>query len=560
MLYKSDGKRLIFREIAMKERSCSHVRFHAISLSGLVFGLAAITSFALPLPDNSVTATGISAFKITNNGTGKSGEFVLTDPTNSSPALAASSPGTGYGVYSLMTGTGRSGYFQINNANNTSYALSGISNGKGFSVYGVMSGTGRAGHFEVANASNNNPALSGTSNGSGYSLAGFMTGTGRAGFFQISNGSNSRAAIEATTNGTGSALKASAGTGLAGEFIGKVSVTGGVIVGGALGSSLNALELRATGERLFRLERPSPDATYGYSPNIIGGYSGNVVAPGIVGATIGGGGLSGYINQVNFHYGTVSGGAGSSANNYASTVGGGLSNVASGQYATIAGGTGNTASGNYSTVGGGQSNQASGSWSTIPGGYGNLASNINSFAAGQSAHAVHSGTFVWADSSAGVISSTNYNQVTMRAANGYQLFTNAEATAGVYVAPGGGSWLTLSDRNMKNHFQTLDPEQVLDKFSRLPITEWSYKAQDPSIRHMGPMAQDFYQAFGLGESNRYIGTVDADGVMMAAIQGLNAKLQEKDKQISTLEKKNAEMEARLSRLERLLEKNPAKKN
>jgi len=49
---------------------------------------------------------------------------------------------------------------------------------------------------------------------------------------------------------------------------------------------------------------------------------------------------------------------------------------------------------------------------------------------------------------------------------------------------------------------------------------WNYKAQDPSIRHIGPMAQDFYGAFSYGEDNKYINTLDADGVALAAIQGL----------------------------------------
>jgi hypothetical protein len=206
----------------MKSRLSLHFSLFVAALVGTV----SLTQ-AIPLPDNSTTATGISAFQITNNGTGKAGEFILTDPANASPALAASSPGTGYGLFSLMTGTGRAGYFQINNAANTNYSLSGVSNGKGFGVYGLMTGTGRAGHFEIVNAGNSNAALSGTSNGSGYGLLSLMTGTGRAGYFQINNAANPKAAVEATTNGTGSAVKGVAtGTGFAGEFFGNVQVSG----------------------------------------------------------------------------------------------------------------------------------------------------------------------------------------------------------------------------------------------------------------------------------------------------------------------------------------------
>jgi hypothetical protein len=586
-------------------------RFLGLGLSLAAFVGPASRTHAIPLPDNSTTATSSTAFQITNNGTGKAGQFVLTDSTNASPALTATTNGKGYGLFSLMTGTGKSGYFQISNAANSSYALGGISNGTGYSVYGLMTGTGRAGYFEVNNASNTNAALSGTSNGSGYGLAGFMYGTGRAGYFQISNSASPKPALEVTTNGTGSAIKAVAGgTGLAGEFQGKVSATGSVTVGGTLASSGDVLELWANGERLYRLEKPAPDPTYGVSPNVIGGFSGNTVAVGMVGATISGGGYSGFINQVNNPFGTVSGGASNAssglastvgggaantasgdystvaggeqntANNFSSTVGGGFNGTSSGLYSTLSGGTSNTASGTSSTVSGGAANQALGSGSTVSGGTSNLAQGDFSFAAGFRAKAIHPGSFVWGDNTNADILSTNVNEFTARATGGVRFLTGTAGGGppytGVMLAPNGNQWLVLSDRNMKNHFQTLDPKQVLDKFSKLPITEWSYKAQDPSIRHIGPMAQDFYQAFGLGEDRLRIGTLDADGVMMAAIQGLNAELKDKEKQIATLktennsrievlEKKNAEtqrrneeMEARLSRLEHLLHQNKSR--
>jgi hypothetical protein len=187
---------------------------------------------AIPLPDASTVSSASTALQITNTGTGKAGQFDINNAANASPALTATSNGTGYGLFSLMTGTGRGGYFQINNATNPSYALAGVSNGKGYSVYSLMTGTGRAGHFEIANSGSSNAALSGTSNGSGYSLAGFMYGTGRAGYFQISNAASVKPALEVTTNGSGSAIKAVAGgPGLSGEFVGPVSVNGFLGVG-----------------------------------------------------------------------------------------------------------------------------------------------------------------------------------------------------------------------------------------------------------------------------------------------------------------------------------------
>ena len=79
----------------------------------------------------------------------------------------------------------------------------------------------------------------------------------------------------------------------------------------------------------------------------------------------------------------------------------------------------------------------------------------------------------------------------------------------------------------------------------MPITTWNYKEQSDSIRHMGPMAQDFYAALGLGLGDKTIDTIDPDGVGLAAIQGLHALVEEKDARIS-------ELEARLERLEALV--------
>ena len=59
----------------------------------------------------------------------------------------------------------------------------------------------------------------------------------------------------------------------------------------------------------------------------------------------------------------------------------------------------------------------------------------------------------------------------------------------------------------------------------LPLARWSYK-EDPGTRHLGPVAQDFYAAFNVGPDDKHIATVDADGVALAAIQGLNQKLEE----------------------------------
>jgi hypothetical protein len=96
------------------------------------------------------------------------------------------------------------------------------------------------------------------------------------------------------------------------------------------------------------------------------------------------------------------------------------------------------------------------------------------------------------------------------------------------------SFTPSSDRNLKENFDAISPKEVLAKVVEMPISRWNFK-EESGVRHLGPMAQDFRLAFGLGADDRHIATVDADGVALAAIQGLNQKLDEKDARIEKLE-------------------------
>ena len=116
----------------------------------------------------------------------------------------------------------------------------------------------------------------------------------------------------------------------------------------------------------------------------------------------------------------------------------------------------------------------------------------------------------------------------------------------------------MSDRNAKDSFAPLDSQTVLAEVTALPLTTWSYKSE-PGVRHVGPMAQDFFRAFAVGEDDRHITEVDEGGVALAAIQGLNQKLQEqngqlqaKDSEIQKLEQQNQALENRLDNLESMV--------
>ena len=248
------------------------------------------------------------------------------------------------------------------------------------------------------------------------------------------------------------------------------------------------------------------------------------------------------------NYTSVGGGSGHSALGAGSTIGGGLGNTAA-TNSTVAGGFGNDATGTFSCVGGGFLNEASGYFgATFGGGYNeaggyasvtvggvrNLASRPFSFAAGRRARAVHDGSFVWADGTDMDRSSSARDEFNVYAEGGVRMFSSSSGASGVRLAPGAGSWSSVSDRDAKDEVQPVDAEQILALVANLPITTWSYRTQGPEVRHMGPMAQDFHAAFALGTGETTIDTIDADGVALAAIQGLNARLDARDKEIAEL--------------------------
>jgi hypothetical protein len=294
----------------------------------------------------------------------------------------------------------------------------------------------------------------------------------------------------------------------------------------------------------------------GYSATVGGGIDNT--ASGYY-ATVGGG----WSNTASDSYATVGGGRSNTASNFAATVGGGINNTASGSYATVGGGIDNTASGSYATVGGGINNTASNFAATVGGGRDNTAAGDYSFVVGRRAKnndTNHKGVFLFADSTDADFNSTMANEFAARANGGFRFVSSS----GTCTTTGGG-WSCTSDRNAKTNFAMVDARQVLLKVSGLPIQTWSFK-DNTAIRHMGPMAQDFYAAFGLGQDDKTISTIDLDGVALASIQGLYHLLQEKDaeiavleKQVATLQSRNAaqqaqidDLEARLAALEKRL--------
>jgi hypothetical protein len=236
--------------------------------------------------------------------------------------------------------------------------------------------------------------------------------------------------------------------------------------------------------------------------------------------------------------------------------------VASGE-SSVAIGENTTASGNYSTAMG-YNTKASGNYSTTMGvyaaasgqistaiGWNTTASGNYSTAMGAFVKASHVGSFIIGDNSitSSYDSSSSDNQMTMRFAGGYRIFSNVGCSAGVYMSGGVSGWNNYCDRNKKANFRQLDGEQILSKIKGIPITEWNYKGTDPNVRYIGPVAQDFYSAFHLGGTDSLgINSICIDGVNMAAIQALEKRTTELQK----ASEKIAAMEKRIEKLEQMI--------
>jgi trimeric autotransporter adhesin len=175
----------------------------------------------------------------------------------------------------------------------------------------------------------------------------------------------------------------------------------------------------------------------------------------------------------------------------------------------------------------------------------------------------YSGSFIWGDQSTTTASSnTAANQFMVRAAGGLRLRTAASLSTGCDLAAGSGAFACTSDRDSKEDFRRVDGEDVLAKVLQMPVHNWRYKAEAGGVRHLGPVAQDFRAAFGLGTDDKSIGMLDIDGVNMVAIQALARRTQElnaKSAEVDALKSEMAELKRGLARLEAALRAQEARR-
>ncbi|HEY0006761.1 MAG TPA: tail fiber domain-containing protein [Pyrinomonadaceae bacterium] len=174
-----------------------------------------------------------------------------------------------------------------------------------------------------------------------------------------------------------------------------------------------------------------------------------------------------------------------------------------------------------------------------------------------------SGTFIWSDgsatASADTFRNTANNEFAARATGGFRFRTNLGGTTGCNLPAGSGVFNCTSSRYTKQNFLAVSGEDVLSRLRVIPVTTWNYISEGQQVRHMGPMAEDFFQAFGLGTGNTSIGVQDLAGVSLAAVKALEQRtteLQQKTVEVDQLRTEvnelraaNKTMEQRLAALE-----------
>lgn len=422
-------------------------------------------------------------------------------------------------------------------------AASGIESTIGGGAYnevtglcGTIAGGGSADRLGRPTTSNRVYDDYGTVGGGGNNQAGVEDDGTDAEFATVAGGeSNAALASHATVGGGGNNEASTVDSTVAGGLSNEASGSYSTVSGGRNG--------RATG---------TGTAVGGGEDNEASGF-GSTVAGGRQNEAIGGGSTvgGGTENSATNGDGTVAGGSQNSAEASSSTIGGGrrnstsstaafgtvaggADNTATAFHSTVSGGENNTASGTRSVVIGGENNTASGFRSVVAGGVDNTASGDYSFAAGRKATANHRGSYVFADSLDTEAVSQSQNEARFQ--------VQIVAEKGVD---------DQSARASKTNVQSVDAHAVLDGVHSLDISTWEYKDGDGNgtgRTHLGPMAEDFHDAFGIGNETT-INSVDRGGVALAAIQGLSAKLTEKDERIEQLEDRLLTLEESLAELD-----------
>ena len=165
------------------------------------------------------------------------------------------------------------------------------------------------------------------------------------------------------------------------------------------------------------------------------------------------------------------------------------------------------------------------------------------------------GTFIWSDgsaqASADTFRNTANNEFAARATGGFRFRTNLTGTTGCNLPAGSGVFNCTSSKFTKENFTKED--SVLSRLRKIPVTSWNYISEGRQVRHLGPMAEDFFEQFELGTGNTSIGVQDLAGVSIAAVKELDDQLQQKNAEIEKLQSEVKQLRANQSELEKRLQ-------
>jgi hypothetical protein len=168
------------------------------------------------------------------------------------------------------------------------------------------------------------------------------------------------------------------------------------------------------------------------------------------------------------------------------------------------------------------------------------------------------GTFIWSDgsatASADTFRNTANNEFAARASGGFRFRTNLGGTTGCNLPAGSGVFNCTSSRYTKENFRLVNGSDVLSKLRNIQLSTWNYITEGQTVRHLGPMAEDFHAAFGLGTDDKSIGVQDLGGVSLAAVKALDAELQKKNSEVETLKAEVNSLQQRLAALEQTVQK------
>lgn len=170
------------------------------------------------------------------------------------------------------------------------------------------------------------------------------------------------------------------------------------------------------------------------------------------------------------------------------------------------------------------------------------------------------GAFVWGDeSTTGYLNAQANNEFRIRAAGGIRLRTSANANAapgvsgntGCDLPSGSGTFSCASSRTIKTAFEAIDTQTLLAGIRALPLSTWAYIEDHTGTRHLGPVAEDFFAQFGLGEGPSSIGAQDLASLGLVGVQALAERDEAHARELAALSEHNAQLQQHLDESKRL---------